>query len=235
MKQYTYLLVNFLAVVICFIFSFHPKIRFDKFFVPFIKSATLVLVPFIIWDAWFTKMGVWWFNDDYLIGVRLLGLPLEEWLFFICIPFSCVFTFYCLDKFFNLDWRQQTDLYFCLVIAVSCLVLAIVNRDLIYPFITFLVTALSLLYLKFMAKVSWIGKASLIYAMLLPGFFMVNGVLTGTGLDQPIVNYTTGHYMGIRIGTIPVEDAVYGYTMILWNVFFFKKFARDTFSEPALT
>ncbi|TJZ63358.1 lycopene cyclase domain-containing protein [Sphingobacterium olei] len=235
MKQYTYLLVNFLAVIVCFIFSFHPKIRFDRFFVPFIKSAILVLIPFIIWDAWFTKIGVWWFNDSYLIGVRLLGLPLEEWLFFICIPFSCVFTFYCLDKFFSLEWKPQADRYFSMGAAVSCFVLCLFNTGLVYPFITFLATGISLVYLKFVSRVTWIGKVSLIYTMLLPGFFLVNGVLTGTGLEQPIVNYTTGHYMEIRIGTIPVEDAVYGYTMILWNVFFFKKFSRDRLETAALT
>jgi len=30
--------------------------------------------------------------------------------------------------------------------------------------------------------------------------------------------------MGIRVLTIPVEDAVYGYTQFLWVLYFFKKF-----------
>ncbi|GGH28668.1 lycopene cyclase domain-containing protein [Sphingobacterium alkalisoli] len=226
MLHYTYLLINFFAVIVCFIFSFHPKIKFNRFFVPFIKSAVLVLIPFIVWDAWFTRMGVWWFNDTYLLGVRLLGLPVEEWLFFVCIPFSCVFTYFCLDKFFELDWKPKIDFYFSVLAIVLCLVCALLTVALIYPFITFLLTGLSLVYLKFIAKVSWIGKLSFVYTILLPGFFMVNGVLTGTGLDQPIVNYNSDHFMGIRIGTVPVEDAVYGYMMILWNIYFFKRFSE---------
>src|SRR5690606_36592837 len=98
MEKYSYLLINFFTIIICFIYSFHPKIRFDKYFGSFIKACIPVALFFILWDAWFTSLNVWWFNDRYLIGTRILGLPIEEILFFICIPFSCVFTFFCLEK-----------------------------------------------------------------------------------------------------------------------------------------
>ncbi|WP_435524247.1 lycopene cyclase domain-containing protein [Chryseobacterium indoltheticum] len=42
-----------------------------------------------------------------------------------------------------------------------------------------------------------------------------------------MVNYNPDNFLGIRILTIPVEDAVYGYEMILWNIFLFKKFKID--------
>ncbi|WP_353136882.1 lycopene cyclase domain-containing protein, partial [Pseudopedobacter sp.] len=106
MQQYTYLIINFLTVIVCFIFSFDKRIRFNRYFGSFLKAAILVAIPFILWDSWFTKLGIWWFNDDYLIGIRFLGLPIEEWLFFICIPFSCVFTYFCLTKFFNFNWTN---------------------------------------------------------------------------------------------------------------------------------
>ncbi|WP_404980218.1 lycopene cyclase domain-containing protein [Chitinophaga pollutisoli] len=80
--QCTYLLINFLAVIICFIFSFDRRIRFNEHFGAWLKAAMLVSVPFICWDVWFTEMGVWWFRDRYLTGIRIAGLPLEEWLFF---------------------------------------------------------------------------------------------------------------------------------------------------------
>ena len=66
----------------------------------------------------------------------------------------------------------------------------------------------------------------------MPGFLGVNGILTGTGLDSPIVNYNPEHFLGIRILTIPIEDTVYGYEMILWNIFLFQKFKRK---ETALS
>lgn len=227
MEHFTYLIVDFLAVIICFIFSFHPKIKFNYHFLSFFKASFIVLIPFILWDIWFTKIGVWWFNNDYLLGIRFLGLPLEEWLFFICIPFACVFTYFCLTKFFKLKCGSKFDFYLSVSLIILFLILAVLSREMIYPLITFLVAAMTLAYLKLIAKVDWIGQATLIYILLLPGFFAVNGVLTGTGLEKPIVNYTDGFFLGIRVGTIPVEDSIYGYALILWNLFFFKFFSKE--------
>lgn len=227
MWQYTYLAINFFTIIICFLFSFHPKIKFHRHFGAFLLSSTIVAIFFIAWDIWFTANGVWWFNDKYLIGKRLFGLPIEELLFFICIPFSCVFTYFCLDKFFKLDWKPSIEKVFVIISIISCFILAIIFKDKIYAFVTFSTTAISLTVLYFVLKVKWIGKASFIYLVLMPGFLAVNGILTGTGLDSPIVNYNPKDFIGFRILTIPIEDTVYGYEMILWNLFFFYKFKKN--------
>lgn len=225
--QYTYLLINFFAVLICFIFSFHPKIKFSRHFAAFFKASSLVAVFFIAWDVYFTANGVWWFNDKYLLGLRIFGLPVEEILFFICIPFSCVFTYYCLDKFFKLDWKFSAERILVIILMFIFLAVAILNLDKIYTAVTMITTIATLAVLHFGLKITWLGKATVIYLILSPGFLSVNGILTGTGLDSPVVNYNPADFMGIRLWTIPVEDAVYGYEMILWNLFFFKKFKKN--------
>ncbi|WBV53801.1 lycopene cyclase domain-containing protein [Chryseobacterium gambrini] len=226
MLQYTYLLINFFTVIVCFIFSFHHKIKFNRHFKAFILASSIVALFFIVWDIWFTKIGVWWFNDKYLLGLRIVNLPIEEILFFICIPFSCIFTYFCLDKFFRLDWKPEMEKIFVIFSILTLVILALYCNDRIYPFMTFLTTAISLFVLYFILNARWIGKASFIYLILMPGFLGVNGILTGTGLDSPIVNYNPEHFLGIRILTIPIEDTVYGYEMILWNIFLFQKFKR---------
>lgn len=232
MWQYTYLAINFFTIIVCFLFSFHPKIKFHKHFKAFIMASSLVAVFFIAWDVWFTKMGVWWFNDRYLIGARLFGLPVEELMFFICIPFSCIFTYFCLDKFFRLDWNPKFERIFSIASILILLCLSVYFREKIYPFVTFLTTAISIFVLYFILKIKWIGKASFVYLILMPGFLSVNGILTGSGLDSPIVNYNPEEIIGFRIFTIPIEDTVYGYEMILWNLYFFYKFKTKEM-EPA--
>lgn len=226
MMQYTYFLVLFFTVIICFIFSFHRKIRFHKHFGAFLKAGILVAIPFIIWDVIFTANGVWWFNSDYILGVSALGLPIEEWLFFICIPFSCVFTYFCLDKFFKLDWTDGFNNTLVFVAVILCALVVLLFYDRIYTLVTALATLLTLIYLHFFVQAHWIGRASLIYLILMLGFFPVNGVLTGSGLENPIVNYNPADFLEIRMFTIPVEDAVYGYTQFLWVLYFFKRFQK---------
>lgn len=224
MMSYTYILIDFLTVVVCFAFSFHPKIRFDKHFLAFLKASVLVAVPFIIWDALFTKFGIWWFNTDYTLGLTIFGLPIEEGLFFICIPFACVFTFFCLDKFFKLDWANAFNNTIVFVSVIVCILSALLFHDKMYTFVTAVAATLVLVYLHFIANVEWIGKASLVYLILMLGFFPVNGILTGSGLPSAVVNYNPNEFLGIRMFTIPIEDAVYGYTQFLLVLYFFKLF-----------
>lgn len=227
MMQYTYALVLFFTVIICFVASFDKRIEFHKQFLPFLKTAVLVGIPFIAWDIWFTAKGVWWFDTNYTIGIKIAGLPLEEWLFFICIPFSCVFTYYCFDKFFELKWLSALNNSIVFVTIIVCSVIVLLHYDKIYTLVTGVATILTLIYLHFVARVEWIGKASFVFTVLMLGFFPVNGVLTGTGIESPIVNYNPGDFLGIRMLTIPVEDAVYGYTQFLLGLYFFKKFQNQ--------
>ncbi len=190
----------------------------------FLKAATLVAVPFITWDVWFTAMGVWWFNLEYTTGLVIAGLPFEEWLFFICIPFSCVFTYFCIDKFFNLKCLDGFNSIIVFVSLIAISVVGLLNADKMYTIVTAVITVLSLIYFHFIARIPWISRASFVFSILMIGFFSVNGVLTGTGLESPIVNYNPEEFMGIRLLTIPIEDAVYGYSQFLWVLFFFKYF-----------
>jgi lycopene cyclase domain-containing protein len=57
-----------------------------------IKAILAVALPFWIWDVIVTARGHWSFNEATVIGLKILGLPIEEWLFFIVVPFVSIFT-----------------------------------------------------------------------------------------------------------------------------------------------
>ena len=52
---------------------------------------------------------------------------------------------------------------------------------------------------------------------------VVNGILTGTGINEEVVWYNAEHFMGFRLLTVPVEDFFYGFLLILLNVIVFEK------------
>jgi lycopene cyclase domain-containing protein len=58
-----------------------------------LATVAAVLVVFAGWDLAAYAAGHWWFSDRYTLGPRLLGLPLEEWLFFIVVPLCALLTY----------------------------------------------------------------------------------------------------------------------------------------------
>jgi lycopene cyclase domain-containing protein len=49
-------------------------------------------VIFFLWDRAAIHLDQWAFNDRYVTGIRLLGLPIEEVCFFVVIPICAVMT-----------------------------------------------------------------------------------------------------------------------------------------------
>jgi lycopene cyclase domain-containing protein len=67
---------------------------------PRLLAAALapVVAAFALWDLVATARGHWWFADRYVVGLRLLGLPVEEWLFFVVVPVCAVLTYEVLGR-----------------------------------------------------------------------------------------------------------------------------------------
>src|ERR1700741_1031957 len=99
MQHYTYLALILFTLSYPLFKSFEDKIRFAskwKFLFPGILASAAF---FITWDILFTKYGIWSFNPDYVLGLFILRLPIEEWLFFIVVPFSCIFIYEVMNYF----------------------------------------------------------------------------------------------------------------------------------------
>lgn len=220
--QYTYLLINFFTILIPFLFSFHPKLNFYKTWNAFFPAVFLTGLIFIMWDMYFTYLGVWGFNEQYLIGYKLGNLPLEEILFFFCIPYACVFTFHCLYKIMSWKSNLHKQMKITLFLATVLTVVGILNIEKIYTASTFLSLAVLLFVSHFIWKIKWLNKFYIIYSVLLIPFFIVNGLLTGTGIEEEVVWYNPESFLNIRITTIPIEDIFYGMELILINLLIYR-------------
>lgn len=222
--KFLYLIIDFFTVIVPLIFSFHPRLNFYKNFKAFFIANISVATVFVIWDIYFTRIGVWGFNSIYVSGIYFLNLPIEEVLFFFCIPFACVFTYHCLNLFFNIHWKPKTENIFVISFSILLLIFGIYFYSRLYTSGTFFSLAISLLVLKYFVKSRWLAKLIGIYPVLLIPFFIVNSILTGSGLEQPVVWYNNAENLGIRLFTIPVEDIFYGFELILLNIFLYEYF-----------
>jgi len=213
--NYLYLILDLGSLSVPFLFSFHPKLGFYKKWPALLKGLLVMMGFFIPWDIWFTHQGYWGFNPDFLLGVDALGLPLEEWLFFICIPYACIFTHYALQTIwpnFKAS-KRATELGYLLLQSVLIVTLWY-HYDNWYTFVNFMF-AIVLLAIVRQKNFELLRSFSCSYLVILLPFFLVNGALTGGFTEQPVVWYNDAENLGIRLGSIPVEDLIYNLGMLL--------------------
>lgn len=218
-----YLLIDFFTIIVPFIFSFHPKLMFYRTWKAFFPAVLATGFIFIVFDSYFTHLGVWGFNPEYTIGFKVFNLPIEELLFFLCIPYSCVFTYHCLTLLLRLQIPKTIADMITATFIVGGIVAGIVYLNHLYTTFTFFSLAALLILSRLILKIDWLGKFYLVYLILLIPFCIVNGLLTGTGLDAPIVWYNSQEIIGFRILTIPFEDIFYGMNLILMNLLIYKR------------
>lgn len=217
-----YLWLNIGSITVPLLYSFHPKLQLYKKFHWLLLSLVLTMSVFIPWDVIFTINGIWGFNSDYFLGFEIFNLPLEEWLFFICIPFACVFTHYAILLYFpNLKLNKVATKAISISLVLILFILTLTNYNKWYTLVNFsLAIALTWLVYKYNPKL--LQHFQLTFLVMLIPFFIVNGVLTGSWIDNQVVWYNDAENLGIRMGTIPIEDSIYAYSMILMNLYFFE-------------
>jgi lycopene cyclase domain-containing protein len=214
-----YLILNLGSVLIPFLYSFHPKLKLNRQWASILSSIALMMMVFIPWDVIFTQNGVWGFNPAYFIGIEFFDLPLEEWLFFICIPYACIFTHFALLHYFpNIQIHKKLTQVITYVLIVSFLGLSLFNHDKSYTFVNFGYAAI-ITTIVLLLDIELLSKYYLSFIIILIPFFWVNGVLTGSFIEDQVVWYNNRENLGIRIFTIPVEDMAYAFSMILTPLF----------------
>ena len=210
----TYAWVDLCSVLVPLLASFHPRLRFDRNWWALFPAIAVMMGLFIPWDSAFTRVGVWGFNPEHVWEIRLLHLPIEEWLFFISIPYCCVFSYHCFNVLGVKDHVGRHARAISVVLIIGLLLVAVLNWSRAYTFSAWTLCAVWIAFAAFVQKAPWLGRFYFTYAVLLLPFLMVNGILTGTGLEREVVWYDNSENLGIRILTIPVEDVFYGMLMV---------------------
>ncbi|GGB11130.1 MULTISPECIES: lycopene cyclase domain-containing protein [Mucilaginibacter] len=225
--RYTYLLINLLTVFFPVVLSFDKRVRFYKSWKFIWPGMAVTGLFFLFWDVLFTVRGVWSFNSAYIIGVKFFGLPLEEILFFLTVPFACIFIYACLNHY--VKWLMPfrlTGIISSMVILLSILML-IFYHDRLYTAVTFGLLLLLVVLIQYVFKADWVNRYYLAYIVALLPFYIVNGILTSV----PIVLYNNAENLGKRVGTIPFEDHFYLMALLLMNIGFFEYFKQQRLSR----
>lgn len=219
--MFSYLLLNIGVILFPFILSFDKKVAFYKQWKSVFTAILLTSLIFIPWDILFTINDFWGFNKDYLIGLEFLHLPIEEILFFITVPYAFLFTSACIEAYFpRIVEKVSLRFHIVFISMLTITSIYLVNQyEGIYSISVFIGSPLITIILIF-SKHFHFKAFILSFIIILGPFLLVNGLLTGSYTESPIVWYNKDVISNIRIGSIPLEDVFYNYMLCGFLVLF---------------
>ena len=218
--RFTYLLINFFTILFPLALSFDKKVQFYKKW-KFIWPGLLITgLVFLFWDVLFTVDGVWSFNTKYITGITILQLPIEEIFFFLTVPFACIFIYACLNYYIKWEMDMRLTRIVSNLIIISSILILIFYHHRLYTRVTFTLLAFLVILFQFIYKVRWLNRFYISFLVVLIPFYTINGILTA----WPVVIYNNSQNLGLRLGTIPIEDHFYCMALLLMNIGFFEYF-----------
>jgi len=217
MRSFTYLFLDLISLSFPLFFSRSEKFGFGKRLPQAWLAVALTAFPFIAWDIFFTHTGVWNFNSEYLLGFYFQGLPLEEILFFFTIPFSCLFIYAQFQKSTQMQLNSRLISVFWLSLSLLFFSIALTHLHKNYTVVVMLLGAATSILL---ACYRPLHAGAIVITLLIHyvPFFLINGTLTAL----PVVIYRPQEILGIHLFTIPVEDAVYSFVMVVTVIYLFE-------------
>lgn len=214
----TYVVIMILVLAGPLLLSFDGRVAFYTHWKAVVKAMVPVSGIYIIWDILVTRRGDWWFNPEYAGELKLLGLPPGEWLFFILVPYACLFIYEVSRSYFSRRYykpyadRTPVEIYILGgAAALLSLIGAYIFRSLDYSFLTLLFFAIWIIVTLLWNP--WLFRdIHTLWFLLLSSvaFLLINGILTGL----PIVLYNSDAIWNIRIITIPLEDLFYNLSFL---------------------
>jgi lycopene cyclase domain-containing protein len=221
-SHFTYFLILAASLAGPLFLSFDKKVAFYKNWKYLFPAMLFPAIVYIAWDVFFTSKGVWSFNQAYITGINIINLPLEEVLFFLIVPYCCVFIYACIRAYFPALKNKKWADIFLIMLAIALVVSGLVHLDKYYTSLTYISTGgfILLIYLLRRSFKSFDAASFVVsYAVCLIPFLIVNGFLTAI----PVVLYNDAENLGLRIYTIPFEDTFYGMLLVLMNIVIYEK------------
>lgn len=221
-----YLAIEIVAILVPFIYSTDRKLQFYKKIKSVVLSLVIVGSFYIFGDILFTKYGIWGFNPKYHSDILLINLPLEEWLFFIVIPYASLFLHDTLVYLFpNTQLSNGYTKIISAILVVCLATVVLTNGEKAYTAIYGSVAIIAI-FLASLSSSQLLNRFYLTFMVILVPFFLVNAVLTGSFIPEEVVWYNNSENLGIRILTVPVEDISYAFSLILFNLLLISKLEK---------
>jgi lycopene cyclase domain-containing protein len=231
--QINYLLIDVLIIFFPILLSFKWKFAYYRYFKALFPAIAIVGLGYIIWDAIVTARGDWFFNYTYLSGITIIGLPLEEILFFIVVPYSCIFIYENLE-FFLPDKKIPFNRMFYIGLAILFIIGGIIFYYQDYTILALMSCAFFFLVAAFFAPDILQSRNYWLYICIsMIPFIIFNYLLTSTPivLYNPVAIWGGDGLWNGRFFTIPLEDFFYNFSLLSLYLLTYRYFKKRWISS----
>jgi lycopene cyclase domain-containing protein len=226
----TYLWINLAIILGPLSLTRNSRVAYYRHFRALGTAILVVSGLYIGWDIIVTNWGEWSFNSRYVSGVTVINLPLEEILFFITVPYACLFIY-------EVILTTSKEATFSISIGIVTAAIVILAAGSIVYFqqgytakalgscAIFLLVALRMDRPMLESRQYWLWLG-----ICLVPFLIVNTVLTAL----PVVQYNPNAIWGARLFTIPLEDFFYNYSLLSFYLLVYRLAGRRTSAAEKL-
>lgn len=215
--KFEYLLFNFVVLAGPLAYSFEKNINFRQYWREAFGGIFGSLLVYVAWDSAVTNRH-WYFNAPYMLDFRFFKLPIEEWLFFITVPYACLFVREVLKLVVKnrivrgLEWARA-GMFALLPIGVL-----VFQSGKEYTGLVLIAFGVVAFLDRQLRTNTLLQTRTYVFFAAVIGFTLIfNTYLTA----RPLLIYAPVYQLDFRIITIPIEDFGYGLTHIaLCNIFY---------------
>lgn len=221
--QYHFLVIDLLIAVISLSFVFKRKSHIPRQWKAVFTAVAVSGAVFLAWEELFTRIGIWGFNEQYLLGLYIGTLPLEAYLFFFNAPLAFLLFYQVLDKLVPRDVLSDVHPSITWFFLLCTVFLGTWFYPKIYTSVCFFITALLLAAQMFVYKAAWLGRFYLAFFVASIPLLLLNGWLAGAFTEEPIIWHNSLETMGVTILHMPLEDFAFLLAFLLLTAVVYKR------------
>lgn len=210
MKFY-FLFIGLVTLMFPFLFLADKKITFKNLQKPVLWSSIAAFVPYSLLTVFFASAGIWVYEDQYLLNVFVLHVPVEHYLLNFALCFSGAMVYSYVNQKFDNNNLQKYSLAFSNLLLGICVAFIFFGHKFSFTLIAFSLMLLILFLVEYVGKLRFMYRFYRSFLLMLMPAIVVFGLLKMI----PIIKYP--HTDALKVATLGgvAENTVLFFAMFL--------------------
>lgn len=216
--NFTYLLLALRIILVPILILCVKKTNFShtiKFAIP---AVLITAAIFSIPTTLLVLSGAWSFNEEYITGIYLWKMPIEEIIFYIAILLAGIGIYAALNESFPNNALDKFSLSVSNVILGVCVAMLFFTYTKWYSATTFGILFVLLIFIEYIGKIRFMYRFYRAFLVFLVLFYICQLMVA----QLPIITYSDT--FNLKIGNIPFESQFYFMGMLLMSIYLFEWF-----------